>query len=130
MNETIEKIGELSTGKKLGILGGTIGFVLVIFYLYFYSGTVEERDKLTKAVSGVNGLKVKIAQEEGIVQNLDQFREEVKKLDGELDVALKELPDEKEIAALLSKISDKARDAGLDIKSFKTFRRQEKRLLC
>ena len=47
-------------------------------------------------------------------------------LNFELDKALKELPDKKEIDQLLLKVSDRAKDSGLDIKLFKP-RPEEKR---
>jgi len=119
MNEKIKTICELPITHKVAILVGSAGLIIFIYWMYFYGDLSEEVAKVEKSIEGTNGLKVQIAQQEGIAQNLDQFREEVRRLDIELETALSELPDKKEIAALLSKISDKARDAGLDIKSFK-----------
>ena len=119
MNEQIQRICELPVTHRVAILVGSVGLVVLLYWLYFYGDLSEGVLKLEKEIEGKEGLKIQIAQQEGIAQNLEQFREEVRRLDIELDTALSELPDKKEIAGLLSKISDKARDAGLDIKSFK-----------
>ena len=50
---------------------------------------------------------------------LDSFLQEVSHLEGELQKALQELPDSREIPQLLERISDKARDSGLDVRLFR-----------
>jgi type IV pilus assembly protein PilO len=50
---------------------------------------------------------------------LEEFEAEVEVLDAELLRALRELPDRKEMDTLLARISDKAKDSGLDVELFK-----------
>ena len=119
MNESLKKIFELSLGKKLGIAGGILGLVGLMYYLYFLSPVEEEITKLDNSINGPRGLNSQISEKEGIARNLDTFKKEVERLDVELNKALKELPDKKETSGLLSRVSDKARDAGLDIKLFR-----------
>ena len=82
----------------------------------FYAPVSEEVSELEKDIKGG---KVEIAQKQAIVKNLPQFLKEVERLDVELKKALAELPDKKEIHQLLSRVSDRARDAGLEIRLFK-----------
>ena len=116
MRETIEKICQLSLAKKLGILFGTLAFIGLIFWLYLMSPVFTE---VTKAEEELETVRMEVVRREGIAKNLGKFKEEVVRLDGELNKALKELPDKKAIAGLLSKISDKAQDSGLEVSLFR-----------
>lgn len=119
MSDTLNTIVEMPLAKKAGMLGGGIMAVAVLFYLLVYSSLSEQYSKLDRDVNGPQGLKSSIAKEQGVAGNIVKFRAEVARLDIELDKALKELPDKKEVDLLLARISDKATAAGLDISSFK-----------
>lgn len=119
MNEQLETVFGLPKPVKAAILAGVLLLVGGGYYFLFHAELSEEVATLDTAINGPKGLRAQIAQKEGIARNLDKYREEVKKLDGELQLALAELPDKKEIPQLLSKISDKARDAGLAIRLFR-----------
>ena len=119
MKEKFEELCDLPLSYRLGILGGLIVLIAGVYWMNFYTPLVEELTDLDEKISGPNGLKVQIAQQEGIAANLDNFEEEVERLDIELKKALQELPDSREIHQLLSRISDRARDAGLDVHLFK-----------
>jgi type IV pilus assembly protein PilO len=115
VNEKLESIFELPTSYRAGILGGAVALVLGGYYFMFYGelgvAIKENRD-------AISSLELEIAEKSGIAANLPKFEREVEKLEVELKKALRELPDKKEIDLLLTRISDKARDAGLDIKLF------------
>lgn len=119
MNEQIEKILELPVKHKIGILGGLMLLVCGGYWLNFYKPIGEEVTTIQESIDGPTGIRVKIAQREGIAKNLEKYRAKVKDLDGELNKALQELPDSREIDELLAKVSDKVRDAGLEIRLFK-----------
>ena len=55
----------------------------------------------------------------GLVARLPEAEKKVKELDILLKKALQELPDSRDIPQLLTRISDKAKDAGLEILLFK-----------
>ncbi len=115
MNERLEAIFELPSHYRLGILGATVAAILGGYYFLFYADLGLALEEHSEAISA---LELEIAQKSGIAANLPKFEREVEKLDVELKKALRELPDKKEIDLLLSRISDRARDAGLDIKLF------------
>ncbi len=100
---------------KIGILCGTIALIGGLFWWFMYMPVSEE---LVTAQEEIDTLKLQIAEKVGIAANLDKFEDEVSRLDKELERALRELPDKKEIDQLLDRISDKARDAGLEIQLF------------
>jgi len=115
VNEKLETIFELPASYRLGILGGAVFAVLGGYYFMFFADLGLALDENTQAIEN---LELEVAQKSGIAANLPKFEREVEKLDVELKKALRELPDKKEIDLLLSRISDRARDAGLDIKLF------------
>lgn len=119
MHPTIENILEKSTKQKIAMLLGLEVLMLAIFYFSFLSPVVTEFAELRNLIDGTEGLRVQIATQEGIAENLDTFRTEVAKLDVELKKALQQLPNEKEIDDLLAQVSTLAREAGLEIRLFK-----------
>lgn len=115
MHESIENVLEMPAQVKIGILCGTIALIGGLFWWFMYMPVSEE---LVTAQEEIDTLKLQIAEKVGIAANLDKFEDEVSRLDKELERALRELPDKKEIDQLLDRISDKARDAGLEIQLF------------
>ena len=115
MHESIEQVLEQPIPVRVGILAGVVALIIGAFWYFSYAPLAEE---LSKVETEIDSLKLKVAEKRGIAANLDKFEEEVARLDVELQRALRELPDKREIDQLLERISDKARDAGLEIRLF------------
>ena len=115
MKEKLENLIALSIQKKVGIL---IGALFLLAGLYYFLILSDSYSKIEEINTEVDRLELEISKKKGIVANLDKFREEVRELDQELSKALRELPDKKSIDILLSQISDKARNSGLEIVLF------------
>ncbi len=116
MNPQVEKIFKLPFPAKMGIVLGALALLGGGYWYMYYSPLDEQILKLTEETEQ---LKAQVAEKRAIAANLDKFLAEVDRLDEELRKALLELPDKKEIPQLLERISDKARDAGLDVRLFK-----------
>ena len=123
MKEKIDQFFELPFPARLGIMGGVLLVLGLGYYFIICRDTVTAMDESAQAIDAANA---EIREKSAIVRNLSRFTEEVKKLDVELGKALRELPDKKEIDSLLAKVSDKARDAGLDIRLFQPRAEQRK----
>ncbi|MCB0343557.1 MAG: type 4a pilus biogenesis protein PilO [Bdellovibrionales bacterium] len=119
MNENVEAVLEMPLLHKAAALIGMVVIILGGYWGLFYSGSAAELEKISKKVEGPNGLRFQVAQQRGIAANLDQYTEEVEKLEIELKKALLELPDKQEIDSLLAKVSSVGQDAGLEIRLFK-----------
>ncbi len=119
MKELFDKLFEAELPVKLGFLFGSMVVLIGAFFFLFYSPIAEEVSQLREDIDGPSGLHSQISSQQGIVRNLSRYKERVRSLDIELNKALQELPDEGEIDVLLSKIADKARDAGLEIQLFR-----------
>jgi type IV pilus assembly protein PilO len=118
LNERLEKIFESPASVKLGILFGSIVLLFGAFYFFSYADVSDSIDQLNAKLEGPKGLRAQIIEKEGIARNLDLYEKEVETLDVQLKLALRELPDKREIYLFLDSISDKARNAGLDVPLF------------
>jgi type IV pilus assembly protein PilO len=119
MKELFDKVFEAELPVKLGILVGSLVLLFGGFYFLFYSPVLEQVSSLDEDINGSSGLRSKISFRQGMAENLGRYQERVRILDIELDKALQELPDEREMDILLSKIAEKARDSGLEIRLFR-----------
>jgi len=116
LNELVDNILERPGKQKLAILAVTIILITALYYSFLYSQRADELAKLTDSVE--------IAQNEKMVKtqktsNLPRLRKDLQQLDGDLKKAVAQLPDKREIAELLSNISAKAQQVGLDVLLFR-----------
>jgi type IV pilus assembly protein PilO len=116
LNQILDAILERSKAQKLAILGVTIVLIAALYYSFLYSPRAEEIAKLADSVE--------IARNEQSVKsqkasNLVRLRKDLAQLDAQLKKAVAQLPEKKEIPDLLTTISTKAQQSGLDILLFR-----------
>ena len=116
MNELLDNILERPGIQKIAILVVTIILIAALYYSFLYSPRAEQVAKLSDSVE--------IAQNEKMVKtqksaNLLRLRKDLQQLDAELKKAVAQLPEKREIAELLSNISAKAQEVGLDVLLFR-----------
>ncbi len=123
MKTYIDTFLDFPLAKRILIALGVISLVAACFYYFFLSPLEEtitkEQELVASLQSEIQGLKFKASR-------LQEFEEEVERLDVELSRALRELPDRKEIDTLLAKIFDKAKESGLDVVLFRPEAQQRK----
>jgi len=116
MKAYIDKFVDWPLWKRLATVGAVSSALVGVFYyivlMPLMNSIAEENSKLTDLQREIQTLRVK-------ANRLEEFEGEVMVLDGELMRALRELPDKKEMDTLLARISDKAKDSGLDVELFK-----------
>lgn len=116
MDPTIEKIIKLPNKQKIALmLLIFIGIGAVFFFLLYQPKMKElksEQDKLTE-------LTAQIQENKKIADNLPKYKKDFEQLKADLDSALTELPNQKEIPSLLTSITSKGKEAGLDFLIFK-----------
>ncbi len=116
MDPTIGKIIKLPNKQKIVLmLLILIGIGAVFFYLLYQPKMKElkaEQDKLTD-------LTKQIQEDKKIADNLLKYKKDFEQLKTDLDSALTELPNQKEIPSLLTSITSKGKEAGLDFLSFR-----------
>ena len=116
MNQLLTQILTLPRQQKIGILAGLILFLLVIGYFYVYLPGDDKATKLAEEITAVRGDRDK---KKALSANLPRLQKELQEWDAKLKAAVAQLPDRKEIPDLLSSLSTKAREAGLEILLFR-----------
>ncbi|MBN2706227.1 MAG: type 4a pilus biogenesis protein PilO [Deltaproteobacteria bacterium] len=104
-----------SNGKKALILGGIIALLGILFVYFLYLPKHNENQKLSR---NLKQAQVKLQQTRQIAAQLPELEAEFEKLELAFKKALNKLPDDKEIPALLLKISKLGKDAKLDFNLF------------
>ncbi|ABA89375.1 type IV pilus biogenesis protein PilO [Syntrophotalea carbinolica DSM 2380] len=116
MNPKLDKVLSLPNYQKLLLLLLVCSVIFGLFWLVVYQPMGKELDRLQRQKGG---LERKLAEDRRIADNLPKFRAEYEKLEKQLEVALRELPNKKEISSLLVGISSLAKNTGLEVVEFK-----------
>jgi type IV pilus assembly protein PilO len=116
VNQLLTQILRLPRQQKIGILAGLVVFLLVIGYFYVYLPGDDQVTKLAEEITGVRGDR---DRKKALSVNLPKLQKELQEWDAKLRAAVAQLPDRKEIPDLLSSLSTKAREAGLEILLFR-----------
>ena len=116
MNQLLTHILRLPRQQKIGILAGLVVFLLVIGYFYVY---LPGDDQVTKLAEEITAVRADRDKKKALSVNLPKLQKELQEWDAKLKAAVAQLPDRKEIPDLLSSLSTKAREAGLEILLFR-----------
>jgi len=116
LNQILDAILERSKAQKLAILGVTVVLIAALYYSFLYSPRAEEIAKLADSVEIAHNERSVKTQK---ASNLARLRKDLAQLDAQLKKAVAQLPEKKEIPDLLTTISTKAQQSGLDIVLFR-----------
>jgi type IV pilus assembly protein PilO len=116
LNQLLENILERSKWEQIGILAAIILLVSALYYSFVYSPRSDEVAKLADSVEIVRNEKTVKTQK---AANLTRLQRDKQQLDMELKKAVAQLPNQKQIAQLLTNISAKAQESGLDVLLFR-----------
>lgn len=116
MKELLDRILGLPQQQKIAVLAGLIVALLLLDYFLLYSPRSDEISKLTQENENNRSERDRKKKE---VANIPKLKEQMRQLDGMLSEAVAQLPDRKEIPDLLSGISAKVKEAGLEILIFR-----------
>jgi type IV pilus assembly protein PilO len=116
LNQFLDNILERSRAQKLAILSVTILLLAALYYSFLFVPRSDEIAKLTDSVEIARNEKMVKTQK---AANLARLQKDLRDLEAELKKAVAQLPDKKEIPDLLSSISAKAVQSGLDVLLFR-----------
>jgi type IV pilus assembly protein PilO len=116
LNQILDAILERSTAQKVAILGVGVILIAALYYSFLFSPKADELAKLADSVEIARNEKTVKTQK---AANLSRLRQDLQRLDAELKKAIAQLPEKKEIPELLSSISSKAQQSGLDVLLFR-----------
>jgi type IV pilus assembly protein PilO len=115
MHPVVDGILERPWSHKLGLWIGSILLVVGGFWQFSLSALVTSEAELNESVIKLDS---DIATEKRLAAKLSKAEERLKDLEGRLQSALEQLPDKSEIDNLLEKISNVARESGLELNLF------------
>jgi type IV pilus assembly protein PilO len=116
MDPRVEKVFKLPFKQKLLILF----IILVVEGVGFYFGLFSPRqDEYTQLKGKLASLESEVSEKRRIAANLPQLKREFEQLNQELQSALTELPNQKEIPTLLTSITTAGKATGLDFLTFR-----------
>jgi type IV pilus assembly protein PilO len=113
---SMDSIFKLPTPKKVLIL---VGMLCVIAGLYLYLFFLPWQDSMNVARGELSKLTKELNESKAITRDLQKFKEEVDRLNGELKDALTQLPNEKEIPEILKSISSLGKESNLEFTLFR-----------
>ena len=112
----LEQIAKLSRGARVAILAAICAMIGAGYYFMYYQA---ESERLGTLRAQELELQRKLSEVRSIAANIAAFEAEITQLEAQLAVALRQLPNEKQLEVLLADISNLGKTAGVEIKSFK-----------
>ncbi len=116
MNELIDRILSLPKAQKVGLLAGLILLIVGLDWTLFYSPLSIRIFDLEEQIKNA---RVERIRKKDLTRDSAKLKEQLDELNQMLRKAIAQLPERKEIPELLSSISAKAREAGLEILIFR-----------
>jgi type IV pilus assembly protein PilO len=116
MDLGIDKITKLPNKQKVALL---ILVLLAFGAALFFLLIKPKYKELKEAEATLSNLQAQIAENRKIAANLPALIIEYERLKKALEAALTELPNQKEIPALLTSVTDEGKKAGLDFLLFR-----------
>ena len=116
MNPRIEWVLKRPRYQRLLMLSGSLVLIAGLFVWLVFLPKQEEYAGL---ISQSASLQLKLDADRRIAANLPTFKAEYEKMLTQLDTALTELPNGREIPKLITSISSRAKGSGLDVLSFR-----------
>lgn len=116
MNPHVEKILKLPLYQRILILVAIQCLIAGAFVYFLY---LPMRDEFSSLQEKNRSLETQLRDTRRIADDLPKFQEEYEKMKKQLDAALSELPNQKEIPSLLTSIASLAKEQGLEVLTFR-----------
>jgi len=113
---SMDSVLKLPTPKKVLILAVILA---VIVGLYLYAFFLPGRNELNMSKAELSRLTKELNESKAITRELENFKEQIAKLNEELKMALTQLPNEKEIPEILKNISSLGKESNLEFTLFR-----------
>jgi len=113
---SMDSIVKLPTAKKVAIL---VAIVVVIGGLYTYVAYLPQRDEISTLRQQRDQKVKELNESRAVARNLDKFKKEVAELQAQLNNALAQLPNSREIPELLKNISTLGKGSNLEFLRFR-----------
>ena len=116
LQEKLESFARLSKVVRVGMLVSAIALLVGGYYFGIYQQANVELSQLkAKELS----LQRRLSEVRSVASNLKAFEKELQALEERFTLALRSLPNEKQMEVLLTDINNLGKTVGVEIKSFK-----------
>jgi type IV pilus assembly protein PilO len=112
---TVNQILDLTNTQKIASLSVIIGLLIAGYVFYIF---MPQRDKINANSDTILKLQARFNEQQNILANLPRFQQELKMMQSSFEKSLKMLPNDREIASLLTNITTLAQESGLEINLF------------
>lgn len=116
LNGAFEKLAKLPKSYRLAVLPAIVVLVCAVYVYFLYLPTSRD---LETVLDQQLQLQRKLSEVRTVAGNEEAVKAEIAELERELDVALRQLPDSKELPVLLTDITSLGKNAGLEFKAFR-----------
>jgi type IV pilus assembly protein PilO len=116
MNPKVEWVLKRPGYQRLLML---LGIVFLIVGLFVWMVFLPQMEEYSRLIVQDAKLKITLDSDQRKADNLPTFKAEYEKMLAQLDQALKQLPNGREIPELLTSISSRAKESGLNVQSFR-----------
>ncbi len=117
-SEVQTKLDQLFKLPKAVRVGAVCGIALMLGVGYFFGHYKSAMEELSRLNAQEQELERKLSEVRSITSNLKAFEEEIAGLEIQLKLALRQLPNKKELEVLLTDINNLGKTAGVEILSF------------
>ena len=112
----LDKLAKVPRPYRLAMLPVIVAIVGGLYVWLFYLPTASQ---LEAQKAQQLQLQRRLSEVRAVAENLDKFQQEIETLERKLKVALRQLPDSKELPVLLTDVNTLGKNSGLEIKAFK-----------
>jgi type IV pilus assembly protein PilO len=116
LSQPLEQLARLPRGLRILVLLGVAAAVISLYGFTLYRGMNRQ---LTGLQGRLTQVQSKIAESRAVASNLKSFEAKQVELKDELELALRRLPNEKELPVLLTDMSSLGKKSGLEIRYFR-----------
>ena len=116
-----DKFAKLPTAARVGAIVSVAILMVALYYFLIYEKMSTQRENLHLEETK---LQRRLSEVRSIAANISAFEAEITELEIQLNAALRQLPNKKQLEVLLTDISNLGKTAGVEIRSFK---RQDER---
>ncbi len=111
----LEQLERLPAVARYGVRAGV---ALLVFVLYWFTMASSATNRLNLLETQLSELQNQISEARAVASNLKSFEERREELQAQLDAALGQLPNSKELPGLLTDMSSLGKKSGLEVRYF------------
>lgn len=115
MNQLLERLYKLPRSQRFLVFGASYIVILIMAFFLLISPTLTDIDTTNARNAELSAKRDEATRR---AANKPAFEAELSEMNIQLKKALRELPEDREIPALLSEIDSLARKAGLEVRKF------------